>query len=244
MTRCSITNHLEGLFCKHGAPTEMFVDNDTGFHSKVFRDFLSERGVRLHFCCAHIPSSNGIVEWCHRSVKRITVRKQCPIMEAVYWYNVILKDNVSLLTAPANLIHHYRIQLKGINALPPVSQNSLKIVKEMDSDAHFPCWQPVLTFSFAQSIHWFCLFHLLCQYTGSVFFTNHVITLVLSFFTRHVNIPVCSVLLWSNNATTQQCWDYSFYHIIFTNRSTQAGYDTRSISKRSLTGLNSEFSFS
>ena len=31
---------------------------------------------------------------------------------------------------------------------------------------------------------------------------------------------------------------------IFTNPSAQAGYDTRSILKRSLTGLNSEFSFS
>ena len=31
---------------------------------------------------------------------------------------------------------------------------------------------------------------------------------------------------------------------IFTNPSTQAGYDTRSIFKRSLTELNSEFSFS
>ena len=32
--------------------------------------------------------------------------------------------------------------------------------------------------------------------------------------------------------------------IIFSNPSTRAGYDTRSFSKRSLTGLNSEFSFS
>ena len=32
--------------------------------------------------------------------------------------------------------------------------------------------------------------------------------------------------------------------IIFSNPSTQAGYDTRSIFKQSLTGLNSEFSFS
>ena len=31
---------------------------------------------------------------------------------------------------------------------------------------------------------------------------------------------------------------------IFTNPSTRAGYDTRSIFKQSLTGLNSEFSFS
>ena len=32
--------------------------------------------------------------------------------------------------------------------------------------------------------------------------------------------------------------------IIFTNPSSRAGYDTSSIFKRSLTGLNSEFSFS
>ena len=32
--------------------------------------------------------------------------------------------------------------------------------------------------------------------------------------------------------------------IIFTNRSARAGYNTRSIFKQSLTGLNSEFSFS
>ena len=36
--------------------------------------------------------------------------------------------------------------------------------------------------------------------------------------------------------------EYPF--IIFTNPSARAGYDTRSIFKRSLTGLNSEFSFS
>ena len=34
------------------------------------------------------------------------------------------------------------------------------------------------------------------------------------------------------------------YVVLFTNPSARAGYDTRSIFKRSLTGLNSEFSFS
>ena len=34
------------------------------------------------------------------------------------------------------------------------------------------------------------------------------------------------------------------YSILFTNPSARAGYDTRSIFKRNLTGLNSEFSFS
>ena len=36
----------------------------------------------------------------------------------------------------------------------------------------------------------------------------------------------------------------SIYHIIFTNLSARAGWDTRSIFKRSLKGLNSEFAFS
>ena len=46
---------------------------------------------------------------------------------------------------------------------------------------------------------------------------------------------------WSNNSTILPTW---VEIIIFTNPSARAGYDTRSIFKRSLTGLNSEFSFS
>ena len=37
---------------------------------------------------------------------------------------------------------------------------------------------------------------------------------------------------------------FIYYKVLFTNPSARAGYDTRSIFKRSLTGLNSEFSFS
>ena len=42
----------------------------------------------------------------------------------------------------------------------------------------------------------------------------------------------------------QGCMPFTFMLIIFTNPSARAGYDPRSIFKRSLTGLNSEFSFS
>ena len=38
--------------------------------------------------------------------------------------------------------------------------------------------------------------------------------------------------------------DYVFWFVLFTNPSARAGYDTRSIFKRSLTGFSSEFSFS
>lgn len=40
-------------------------------------------------------------------------------MEAIYWYNVTPKDEVLLLTAPINMIHHYQIWQKGIGTLPP-----------------------------------------------------------------------------------------------------------------------------
>ena len=46
-------------------------------------------------------------------------------------------------------------------------------------------------------------------------------------------VAMSSFILWS-----------AVNHIIFTNPSARAGNETRSIYKRSLTGLNSEFSFS
>ena len=61
---------------------------------------------------------------------------------------------------------------------------------------------------------------------------------------------------WSETAPdtlSSWCWQFdcnapsppiSLSKVLFTNPSVRAGYDTRSIFKRSLTGLNSEFSFS
>ena len=132
----SVVSHLESLFCECNSLAEILVDNDTAFRSKVFRDFLSEWGVRLHFRCAHVPSGNGIVERCHWRVKQIAARKQCPIMEAVYWYNATPKDNVSPLTAPVNLIYRYRVRLKGIDALPPDNPKQQQIRYEVG----YPVW--------------------------------------------------------------------------------------------------------
>ena len=49
----------------------------------------------------------------------------------------------------------------------------------------------------------------------------------------------CKVIRWSRNFAL-----VARNLILFTNPSARVGYDTRSIFKRSLTGLNSEFSFS
>lgn len=73
----------------------------------------------LRFRCAYPPLGNGIVERSHRSIKRIATRKQCTVEEAVYWYNVMLKDGVHSLTAPANALYTYEVRVKGIHkALP------------------------------------------------------------------------------------------------------------------------------
>ena len=47
---------------------------------------------------------------------------------------------------------------------------------------------------------------------------------------------------WANEPV--YIYIYIYILVLFTNPSARAGYDTRSIFKRSLTGLNSEFSFS
>ena len=59
--------------CEQGQPEEIFTDNDTTFHSRI----------QLRLPCVHVPNSNGIVERCHQSIKRITTRKQCTVMEVV-----------------------------------------------------------------------------------------------------------------------------------------------------------------
>ena len=50
------------------------------------------------------------------------------IPEAVYWYNVTPKDNVSSATAPANMVYWYHIWLKGINGTPAPTHNQQQAV--------------------------------------------------------------------------------------------------------------------
>ena len=63
---------------------EILTVNDTAFTSKDFREFARNWDVHLWFRCAYSPSGNGIVERSHRTVKTITTRKNCSILEAVY----------------------------------------------------------------------------------------------------------------------------------------------------------------
>ena len=114
----SIVDSLEALFCKQCPANEMLADNNTAFRSRAFRDFPNKSGIWLHFCSAHDPSGKGITEWYHQCVKWIVVRELSSGMEAVYWNYVTPKDDVSLLTGPANIIHSYQVWLKSIDTLP------------------------------------------------------------------------------------------------------------------------------
>ena len=107
----SVINQLKALFYERS----LLTDSDTASQSSLFKTFLNECRAWLRFCCAYVPSGNGIIEWCHGTVKRIAARKQCFITQAVYWYNITPKDDVSSARAPANMVYRYRIRLKGIN---------------------------------------------------------------------------------------------------------------------------------
>ena len=96
---------------------EILTDNDTAFCSRQFKCFLDEWGIQLRLRCAHVPTYNDIAERCHQNVKRITARKQCTVVEAVFRYNATPKDNVSLASTPDNGIHSYRVQIKEIDGV-------------------------------------------------------------------------------------------------------------------------------
>ena len=88
--------------------------------------------------------------------------------------------------------------------------------------------------------HWYCPLQISGNKPG-----YHCVSLLN---VMHVHwLKMWTFASWQYSAT---CCQYDSIEVnwpgiyIFTNPSTRAGYDTRSIFKRSLTSLNSEFSFS
>ena len=111
----SVIHQLEAVFFECGPPHEILMNNDTTFHSKEFKAFAHEWGIHWRFCCAYTPAGNGIAERCHHTMKWIAARMRCPIQEAVYWYNITPRDDVSPSTAPANRIYRYKVGVRGLS---------------------------------------------------------------------------------------------------------------------------------
>ena len=115
----NIVQQLETVFYERGAPVEVLTDNATTFSGETFSKFPEHWGIQIRFRCAYVPAGNGIVERSHCTIKRIATRTWCSVMEAVYWYNVTPKDDVSALTAPANVIYSYPTRIQGIDVILP-----------------------------------------------------------------------------------------------------------------------------
>ncbi|KFD61492.1 hypothetical protein M514_26305 [Trichuris suis] len=116
-TSVDICEQLESIFCERGAPDELLADNDTAFRSQIFSKLVERWNLRLRFRCAYAPSGNGIIERCHRSVKVIAARKGCAVCEAVYWYNLMPRDDCSEATATANAIYRYPVRVRGVDSV-------------------------------------------------------------------------------------------------------------------------------
>ena len=116
----TVIRQLEIVFLERGPPMEILTDIDTAFTSKDFRKFARNWDMHVRFRCAYLPSGNGIVERSHWTVKTIAARRNCSILEVVYWHNITPKDDVSPCTAPADALHRYHIQIKDVedNPLP------------------------------------------------------------------------------------------------------------------------------
>ncbi|KFD47469.1 hypothetical protein M513_11630 [Trichuris suis] len=114
-TSADVVGQLETVFYERGAPEQLLTDNDTAFRSKAFAQLAARWDVRMRFRCAHVPSGNGIVERCHRTVKVIAARKGCSIAEAVYLYNITPRDDRTSQAAPANGVYKYAVRIREVD---------------------------------------------------------------------------------------------------------------------------------
>ena len=114
----TVIRQLENVFLEQGPPMEILTNNNTAFTSKDFGEFARNWDLHLRFRCPYSLSGNGIVERSHRTVKTIVARKNCSILEAVYWHNVTTKDDISPCTALADMLHRYHFRIKGVEDNP------------------------------------------------------------------------------------------------------------------------------
>lgn len=88
-----ICEELSKVFISFGPPKELVLDNYLSFHSQMLKNLCDQWRITLHFRCANRPACNGIIERCHRTVKRIAARSDISVIKAVFWYNAIPKRN-------------------------------------------------------------------------------------------------------------------------------------------------------
>ena len=115
-TRCAHCYPTVGECFPRARPADGNTDRQR--HCIHFGEFARNWDVYLRFRCAYSSGGNGIVERSHRTVKTIAARKNCSLLEAVYWHNVTSKDDVLPFTAPADALYRYHVRIKGVEDNP------------------------------------------------------------------------------------------------------------------------------
>ena len=102
-----LISHFVSIFRERSPPAELLLDNAPSFRSAQFIKACQSWGVRVIFRCAYRPAGNGIVERCHRTIKRMAARSQRDPLDMVFWYNFTPLRDSDGATAPGNAICNY-----------------------------------------------------------------------------------------------------------------------------------------
>ena len=117
---------LRAVFNEFGPPQELLLDNFTTHRGAAIQKLLSEMGIESRFRCANRPSGNGLVERCHRTIKRMAARSKKPIHDMVAWYNAT-PNSAGVIPASTVFAQRRRLPLPIDFAVRP--QNDDKIVE-------------------------------------------------------------------------------------------------------------------
>lgn len=110
VTSQAVIDFLRGVFSREGYPEELVTDNGPQFKSKLFEDFLNQRGIKHCVSSVYYPQANGLVERFNRSLKdfiQVSVLEGRPLKEAVVDYLGVYRSTPHSTTgvSPAQLLH-------------------------------------------------------------------------------------------------------------------------------------------
>ncbi|KAI0983225.1 hypothetical protein GJ496_003622 [Pomphorhynchus laevis] len=74
---------------------------------KEFKQFANQNGIEVIYRFAYEPNTNGIIERCHRTIKRICARTSGYVQEMIFWYNASPKNGTNQATALTNEVYKY-----------------------------------------------------------------------------------------------------------------------------------------
>lgn len=102
-----ICAELLQIFRERGPPKEVLMDNSTAFRSQQLKRLFGKWHVLPSYRCAYRPQGNGIVERCHRTIKRMAARACADPLDMVYWFNSTPKSGSEETTVPASQLYAY-----------------------------------------------------------------------------------------------------------------------------------------